>query len=251
VGSTFLYGANVHANGIRQHVLRFGGAGKPLMLSPGITSPAPTWAFVGEWFGQWFDAYVLDVRGRGLSEQGPHLDYSLEACAADVLALAGALELDRFHLVGHSMGARIAGLAAASGHSGTERLVMIDPPVGGPGRRPYPSPLSIYLETLRLAQRGTDAEAMRRQFPTRSESELRLRAEWLATCDERAVVEAYEAFHTGPFMELLPRVAVPALLVAAGRGGVILPQDLDEVRRSAPAIDIKVVPGAGAHDSPG
>jgi N-formylmaleamate deformylase len=143
VSSTFLYGANIHANGIRQHVLRFGGAGKPLLLIPGITSPAPTWAYVGEWFGRRFDAYILDVRGRGLSEQGPHLDYSLEACAADVLALAKGLELDRFHLVGHSMGARIAALAATSGPSGIDRLVMVDPPVSGPGRRPYPSPLRI------------------------------------------------------------------------------------------------------------
>ncbi len=101
--STFLYGANIRANGIRQHVLRFGGVGTPLFLVPGITSPAPTWAFVGEWFGRRFDTYVLDVRGRGLSEHGPHLDYSLEACAADVLALAQALGLNRFHLVGHSM----------------------------------------------------------------------------------------------------------------------------------------------------
>jgi N-formylmaleamate deformylase len=101
------------------------------------------------------------------------------------------------------------------------------------------------VETLRLAQKGADAEAMRGQFPTWSENELRLRAEWLATCDERAVVEAYEAFHTGPFMELLPRVSLPALLMVAGRGEVIAPKDLDEVRRNAPAIDIKVVAGAG------
>lgn len=34
----FLYGANVYANGIRQHYLRYGGKGKPLVLAPGITS---------------------------------------------------------------------------------------------------------------------------------------------------------------------------------------------------------------------
>jgi N-formylmaleamate deformylase len=39
--------------------------------------------FAGEWFGGRFDTYVLDVRGRGLSEHGSHLDYSPEACAAD------------------------------------------------------------------------------------------------------------------------------------------------------------------------
>lgn len=243
--STFLYGVNIRANGIRQHVLRFGGSGTPLLLVPGITSPAPTWAFVGEWFGRRFDTYVLDVRGRGLSEHGSHLDYSLEACAADVLALAQALGFDRFHLVGHSMGARIVALAATVGAPGADRIVMVDPPVSGPGRRPYPSPLKVYIESIRLAQTGTNAAGMRPYFPTWTEAELRLRAEWLHTCDERAVVEAYDSFHTGPFMELLPQIRAPALLMAAGRGGVVLPEDLDEVRRIAPAIDIATAPNAG------
>ena len=45
---TFLYGGHVRANGIRQHYLRYGGKGAPLVLIPGITSPAITWGFVGE-----------------------------------------------------------------------------------------------------------------------------------------------------------------------------------------------------------
>src|SRR5690606_40799974 len=72
--STCLYGAHVHANGIRQHYLRYGGSvggrdQRPaVIIVPGITSPAVTWGFVGEQFGQHFDTYIQDVRGRGLSE---------------------------------------------------------------------------------------------------------------------------------------------------------------------------------------
>ncbi|NBS56688.1 MAG: alpha/beta hydrolase, partial [Betaproteobacteria bacterium] len=89
--STFLYGAHVRSNGIRQHYLRFGGRGTPLILVPGIVSPAALWAFVGERLGQTYDTYVMDVRGRGLSESGPHLDYGLGACADDVIAFARTL----------------------------------------------------------------------------------------------------------------------------------------------------------------
>ena len=85
MSSTYLYGANVHANGIRQHYLRFGGSAEtsrqPLVLIPGITSPAITWRFVAERLGQHFDTYVLDVRGRGLSSTGPELDYDTDTCA--------------------------------------------------------------------------------------------------------------------------------------------------------------------------
>ncbi|MFS3135510.1 alpha/beta fold hydrolase [Gluconacetobacter sacchari] len=77
--SRFLYGANVHANGIRQHYLRYGGQGQTMVLIPGITSPAITWGFVAEELARTFDVYVLDVRGRGLSATGPDLDYDLDS----------------------------------------------------------------------------------------------------------------------------------------------------------------------------
>jgi N-formylmaleamate deformylase len=83
--STFLYGAQVRANDIRQHYLRYGGnkdqraERDAVIIVPGITSPAVTWGFVAERFGRQFDTYVLDVRGRGLSEASSALDYSLDA----------------------------------------------------------------------------------------------------------------------------------------------------------------------------
>lgn len=113
--STFLYGAHVHANDIRQHYLRYGGHGPALILVPGITSPAITWGFVAERLGEKYDVYVLDVRGRGLSSSGPELAYDAETCAQDVSAFAAALNLDSYALLGHSMGARFALRAAVCG----------------------------------------------------------------------------------------------------------------------------------------
>ncbi|MFQ6689336.1 alpha/beta hydrolase, partial [Bordetella pertussis] len=118
--SNFRYGGNVQANGIRQHYLRYGGerAGRdPVIIVPGITSPAVTWGFVGERFGEQFDTYILDVRGRGLSQSGPQLDYGLDVQAEDLLAFARALGLSRYSVVGHSMGARIGIRAARTGEA--------------------------------------------------------------------------------------------------------------------------------------
>src|SRR5438067_11145770 len=104
--STLLYGANVRANGIRQHYLRYGGASggrnarDAVIIIPGITSPAITWGFVGERFGTQYDTYILDVRGRGLSEASDALDYRLDAQAADVLEFARTLGLQQFAIVG-------------------------------------------------------------------------------------------------------------------------------------------------------
>ncbi|OAE60995.1 alpha/beta hydrolase [Achromobacter insolitus] len=247
--STFLYGGNVHANGIRQHYLRYGGergAGRdPVIIVPGITSPAVTWGFVGERFGAAFDTYILDVRGRGLSEAGAALDYSLDAQAADVLAFAEALGLARYSVVGHSMGGRIGVRAGRGKPAGLSRLVLVDPPVSGPGRRPYPAKLPWYVDSMAQARQGMDAEAMRAFCPTWTQEQRQLRAEWLHTCDERAIIQSFEAFQSDDIHADLPRLEVPILLITAERGDVVLDADVSEIQQLAPGTRHHRVPAAG------
>lgn len=247
--STYLYGANVHANGIRQHYLRFGGersdTRQALVLIPGITSPAVTWAFVAERLGEHFDTYVLDVRGRGLSSTGPELAYDTDTCADDVIGFIASLDLDNVILAGHSMGARFAIRAARRGLPQLDKLVLIDPPVSGPGRREYPSKLPWYVDSIRDCIEGCDVETMRRYCPTWSEEQLLLRAEWLHTCFEPAIVQAFEEFHTVDIHQDLPSIAVPTLLMCAGKGGVIQAADQQEIRRLLPSIRITTATNAG------
>ena len=47
---------------------------------------------------------ALDQRGHGDSDPAPDDDYRVATMADDVAAFAGSLELDRFALLGHSMG---------------------------------------------------------------------------------------------------------------------------------------------------
>ena len=249
--STFIAGGNVHANGIRQHYLRYGGAtearaSRPtVILVPGITSPAITWGFVGEVFGEQFDTYVLDVRGRGLSSAEDGLDYSLDAQAADVLAFAQALKLDRWMIVGHSMGGRIAVRAGRTAPAGLERMVLIDPPVSGPGRRAYPAKLPWYIDSIRLAMQGTDAEGMLAFCPTWTEEQRALRAEWLHTCNESAILTSFEAFATDDIHADLPKLTVPVMLMVAGRGDVIRPEDIEEITSLHADTEVAHVPNAG------
>lgn len=243
--SRYRYGYQVRANGVRLHLLRYGGQGKPLLVLPGITSPAVTWGFVAERLAQHYDVHVLDFRGRGLSESRPGLDASLDAMAADVTALLEVLQWREATVLGHSMGARVAIRAAAQDPGRIGHLLLLDPPVTGPGRRAYPAPLSWYVDSIRLAVQGTDAQGLRAFSPTWTEEQLQLRAEWLHTCDEGAIVQAYEGFHRDDIHADLPKLRVPGLLMAAGRGGVILPEDLAEIGRLAPGLAQRTASNAG------
>lgn len=243
--STFMYGGNVNANGIRQHYLRYGGKGQVLVLVPGITSPAITWEFVAERLGEQFDTYVLDVRGRGLSSTGPDLDYGIDACADDLVGFVDVLGLDNYVLLGHSMGARFGIRALTRGIKGMTKLALIDPPVSGPGRREYPSKLPWYVDSIRDATQGCDIETMRGYCATWTDEQLQLRCEWLHTCYSPAIVDAFNGFHEDDIHADVPAIKVPTLLMMAERGDVILDEDEAEFKTLLPGIQTYRVPDAG------
>ncbi|PTQ66685.1 alpha/beta fold hydrolase [Celeribacter persicus] len=236
------YGYNVQANGIRNHLIRYEGKGPQMLLIPGITSPAITWGFVAERLAEAFDVHVLDVRGRGLSETGD-LDYTLDAMAADAVALAE--QMDQPIVLGHSMGARTAIRAVASTPNVFKGAILVDPPVSGPNRRPYPSPWDWYGDSIRMAAKGCSAEDMKAYCPTWTEEQRALRAEWLHTCHWGAIRTAYDGFHTDDIHADVPKLTVPTRLVIAGGAPVILDEDEAELKALLPSMEVRTVDGAG------
>ncbi len=235
-------GAHLRVNGIRQHYLHFPGSGPCVLIIPGIVSPAMLWCHVGAWLAESRECFILDVRGRGLSESGPHLDYGFDACAADVVAFAQAMAREAATVVGHSMGARIALRAAASSPGLFGELILVDPPTSGPGRRPYPVPKARTLAMLRAARRGEALQAGANPWPADLQQ---LRAQWLPTCDERAVHAAYDDFHGQDMFADMERVAEPLSLICAGDGGVVDDTDLAEMHRRRADLRSVRLPGVG------
>jgi len=243
--SSFLRGYHVRANGVRLHLLRYGGQGPRLLLLPGITSPAITWGFVAERLARHFDVHVLDFRGRGLSFSAPGMDAGLDAMAADVLDLLNVLGWSSVTVLAHSMGARVAIRAAARDPGRMDRLLLVDPPMSGPGRRPYPVPLSWYVESIQMAVKGITAEELRPYAPTWSDEQLQLRAEWLHTCDQGAIVQAHAGFHEDDIHPDFATLGAPALLVAAERGDVVREEEVRELQTLNPGLACIRVPDAG------
>lgn len=243
---TVTYGAHVRVNGIRQHYIRCGGSGQCVVIVPGIISPAILWEHVALWLSTSFDCYIVDVRGRGLSEAGPHLDYGFTACARDLAEFVRTLGLAEVTVVGHSMGARIALRAAAEAPDMFESLILVDPPTSGPGRRPYPIPKSRTLSLLQAAYRGEALASIQASAAKAWPEQLQLlRAEWLASCDERAVHVAYDCFHEQDMFADFARTTIPISLIAAGEGGVVSDADIDDMRRIQPDMHTMRVPAVG------
>ncbi|WP_052699209.1 alpha/beta fold hydrolase [Hyphomicrobium sp. 99] len=240
--------SHVAANGLKHHLLTYaGGNAGDVLILPGITSPAPTADFIAAPLAaRGFNVVVPDLRGRGMTDAPLSGRYRLIDYAADVAGLILELGLSRPHIIGHSLGARIAAAYAAEFCSDDHgMLVLVDPPTSGPGRGTYPTSRAAFLEQLHAAKRGTTAEEVRVFYPKWPTRELQLRAEVLASCDETAVVETHAGFNNEDFFALWSVLKRPATLVRGEISPVVPPSAAAELAVANPHIPIVSVPNAG------
>lgn len=113
----------------RLRVRRFGPTeGIATICVPGLSSNSRVYNALGGYREVRGHATIaVDLRGRGWSEITAPGTYGWEAHAADLVDIADALDLERFNLVGHSMGAFVGmTLAAGPARERLARLVLID-----------------------------------------------------------------------------------------------------------------------------
>lgn len=129
--------------GFDTRYLTWGTTGTPIVLVPGAVETADTFAKLGQVLGKTHRVYAIDLTGTGYS--APSTDYSTARMAAQLLAFLRVMGLtgaDAPVLVGHSMGASVAGLAAVQGGADAVReVVFLDgdalPFAGGAGLLGY------------------------------------------------------------------------------------------------------------------
>lgn len=242
----------VRSGPLRLHLLDYGPAdGVPVLILPGITSPAITMDFVAQGLSDLVRPLVLDIRGRGLSDNPPETaagalhGYDLASYVADVDAVVTGLHLESPILLGHSMGARIAALAAITGQHQLRGTVLVDPPMSGPGRDPYPTTLEAFLRQLDQARRGTNADEVAQSWPRWPRREQELRARWLSTCSRTALAATHAGFESEDFFTFWPEVPAPAVLVHGSDSPVVTAAGAQEAAKTNPAAELVEIPGAG------
>jgi pimeloyl-ACP methyl ester carboxylesterase len=104
------------------------GQGPPLLLVHGDFLDGPTtWGAQIETLATHHRLIVPDRRGRGQSPKEPR-PYTIDGDAADMLATADAVGVDRFHLCGQSYGAIVAIEVAVRAPERLLSLHLIEPP---------------------------------------------------------------------------------------------------------------------------
>jgi len=117
----------VEANGIRHHLIARGMPGSPVvMMLHGLAGQAHVFDVIANRLSARHHVYCLDVRGRGESAWGGANEYTIDTYVADLEAVRDALGLQRFSLVGTSMGGLITMQYAPKFPEHVERVVLND-----------------------------------------------------------------------------------------------------------------------------
>jgi pimeloyl-ACP methyl ester carboxylesterase len=121
------YKRHAVSSGFRIHFLDWGTAGRPpIVFLHGGGLNAHTWDVVCLALRRDFHCLALDQRGHGDSEWSPEMDYLPETHRRDIAGVVDHLGLDRFLLVGQSMGAMNAFVYALEHAERLAGLVLID-----------------------------------------------------------------------------------------------------------------------------
>jgi haloacetate dehalogenase len=190
-------GAEIHC--------RIGGDGRPLVLLHGYPECHATWHRIAPRLAERFFCVVPDLRGYGESSVPPsdekHAAYSKRAMARDIVAVMQSLGHERFSVLGHDRGARVAYRMAFDAPERVERLGILEVVPTGAMWRHYDAAMAMksYHWTF-LAQPGPLPERMTGPDPV-AYLEWTL-ASWAkaGTLDafDPAALDAYRRFFSEP-----------------------------------------------------
>jgi len=116
----------IQSNGIAIHVEEQGAGDPTLVFLHYYGGSSRTWKNVTAILAPTFRTLSIDHRGWGQSD-APKEGYRLADLAADAEGVISALNLQRYVLVGHSMGGKVAQLMASRQPVGLAGLVLVAP----------------------------------------------------------------------------------------------------------------------------
>lgn len=238
----------IETNGTRIHIKQRGSGDLALVFLHYYGGSSRTWDRVANKLSDRYRIVAIDHRGWGDSE-APADGYRIADLAADAEGVIETLGLQRYVLVGHSMGGKVAQLIASRRPRGLEGLVLVAPSP--------PSPMLISDE-----QRATLAAAYLSRESVEFVIDRVLTAKPLdADCREQIIEDSLKAAPQAK--AAWPNVAmgedITAAVASIDAPTLVIAGELDQVDRVAtlqaellpriPQAAMHILPGTG-HLSP-
>ena len=226
------------------------GAGPPLAILHGLFGSGRNWNSIAKRLGACYRVVAFDLRNHGASPWAATMTYA--EMAGDVRVSLATLGCRRAALLGHSMGGKVAMLAALRDPETVERLVVVDiAPVVYP---PHHLGMVRAMRGLDLAGIGRRGEAdarLAKAVPDPAERAFLLQnlvlngsaARWRINLD--AIEREMPALVGFPPIPPGTSYDGPALFVGGGGSDYLRPEHEAEIRRLFPRARIARVAEAG------
>lgn len=100
------------------------GQGHPLILLHGLFGSGDNWGIIAKHFAQHYQVISVDLRNHGRSPH--HASQTYADMAEDLVQLCDTLNLDSIHLLGHSLGGKVAMQFATQFPNRMGKLIIVD-----------------------------------------------------------------------------------------------------------------------------
>ena len=225
------------------------GAGPPLVLLHGIGSNARSWTQQLADLGSLRRVVAWDAPGYGDSTPVAPPRPTAADYAERLTRFLDGLGLDRIALLGHSLGALVAGAFAAARPHRVGRLLLANPALGhrtNP-QAPLPPPAQARLDDLAaLGPAGLAARrAPRLLSPAATPAQVGQVRATMAEIDPDGYRQAVAMLAQGDLGADAGAIAVPTLVLSGGEDSVTPPAGSRALAAAMPNARYREIPGAG------
>jgi esterase len=224
------------------------GNGKPLMILHGLFGFSDNWQTHAKKFSEYFRVILVDLRNHGHSPWSEAFSYEL--MASDIHDLQEHLHLEKFILLGHSMGGKVAMHYAQRWEDRLEKLIIVDI-----GVKEYPMHHQHILEGMHAVQpekimvRSEAEQILRRHIESEGVIQFLLKnLYWkekglLAWRMNLPVLER----EMNEILSGLPakEVMTPTLFIRGAMSNYILDEDWSDIAQLFPDAYLDTIPEAG------
>lgn len=219
-----------------------------LVIMHGLFGMSDNWQTLGKKWASHYTVHLLDMRNHGRS---PHSEeFSYELMAEDLLEYLDAKNIESAHILGHSMGGKVAMLFAVLNPSRCSSLIVAD--IAPKAYEPHHQEVIEALEGLDLEAINSRREAQEnfgpklelgvRQFLLKSlywEEKSKLNWRFNLPVIVREIQKVGEGLAANAYFDR------PTLFLRGGDSWYIADSDQSEIESHFPQAEIVTIPKAG------
>jgi 3-oxoadipate enol-lactonase len=232
----------IAADGAETGARTAGDSGPALVFVHGVGSTAAIWDSQLEFFSGDYRCLAIELRGNGAFLDPDPALITRQGFAQDVVTVTQLAGVDRFTLIGCSLGGVVAFELWKEAPRYQEAMVIVGSFAKYPNGQAYADGIEAALDDAGTMAVFAAQRAAKLAMPPDRERET---IEQMAGKSNASYRASTQATWTGDYRDVLPTIGVP-VLVGCGERDVIAPMPLsEEIARGIPGAQLFSVPRAG------